>query len=236
MIKVRALLDGRQVEDVAMADLPAARARQGTLVWVEAVSPSPEELATLGEEFGIHGGAPVDHGPVARRVKARPELANEGAGYLLYVALDELVETFFPALDAIGGRVVALEEAVLAGDTDVQARRDLGIIGHETQRYLQDVYDHLIRLSESVEDYQDVMAGTLDANATMASNRVNTVARDLAADAAIFAVVTMPSGVYGMNFEHMPELGWRFGYGWALGLMVVGAGGLHSCFKRKGWL
>lgn len=321
MIKVRALLDGQQVEDVAMADLPAVRARQGALLWVEVVAPSPEELATLGEEFGIHevaledlqvserqrpkveqyqdqillvaygaltgtgdhptrvfevdlvagpkylltfhGGAPIDHGPVARRVKARPELASEGAGYLLYVALDELVDTFFPALDAIGERVVDLEEAVLAGDTDIQARifairkelitvrrvigpmrdamvvllrRDLGIISHETQRYLQDVYDHLIRLSESVEDYQDVMAGTLEANATMASNRVNTVARNLAAYAAIFAVVTMISGIYGMNFHHMPELSWRYGYGWAVGLMVACAGGLYIYFKRKGWL
>jgi magnesium transporter len=321
VIKVRALLDGQQVEDVAMADLPAVRARQGALLWVEVVAPSPEELATLGEEFGIHevaledlqvserqrpkveqyqdqillvaygaltgtgdhptrvfevdlvagpkylltfhGGAPIDHGPVARRVKARPELASEGAGYLLYVALDELVDTFFPALDAIGERVVDLEEAVLAGDTDIQARifairkelitvrrvigpmrdavgvllrRDLGIISHETQRYLQDVYDHLIRLSESVEDYQDVMAGTLEANATMASNRVNTVARNLAAYAAIFAVVTMISGIYGMNFHHMPELSWRYGYGWAVGLMVACAGGLYIYFKRKGWL
>jgi magnesium transporter len=281
MIKVRALLDGQQVEDVAMADLPAVRARQGTLVWVEAVSPSPEELATLGEEFGIHEVALEDLQVDERQrpkveqyqeqillvaygaLTARRELASEGAGYLLYVALDELVETFFPALDAIGQRVVDLEEAVLAGDTGIQARifavrkelitvrrvigpmrdamvvllrRDLGIISHETQRYLQDVYDHLIRLSESVEDYQDVLAGTLDVNATMASNRVNTVARNLAAYAAIFAVVTMISGIYGMNFQHMPELGWRFGYGWALGLMVVGAGGLYIYFKRKGWL
>ena len=164
MIKVRALLDGQQVEDVAMADLPAVRARQGTLVWVEAVSPSPEELATLGEEFGIHevaledlqvgerqrpkvqryqeqillvaygaltgtgehptrifavdlvagpnylltvhAGAPVDAAAVPHPVKARPQLATEGAGYLLYAALVELVETFFPALDAIGQRVV----------------------------------------------------------------------------------------------------------------------------------
>jgi magnesium transporter len=80
------------------------------------------------------------------------------------------------------------------------------------------------------------MAGTLDVNATMASNRVNTVARNLAAYAAIFAVVTMISGIDGMNVQHMPELGWRFGYGWALGLMVGGAGGLYSYFKRKGWL
>jgi magnesium transporter len=95
---------------------------------------------------------------------------------------------------------------------------------------------HLIRLSESVEDYQEVIAGTLETNATLASNRVNTVARNLAAYAAIFAVVTMISGVYGMNFDNMPELGWRHGYGWALGLMVVSAGGLWVYFKRKGWL
>jgi magnesium transporter len=156
-----------------------------------------------------------------------------------------------------------VEEAVLAGETDVQAqifairkelitvrrvvgpmrdamvvllRRDLGVFSPEAQRYLQDVYDHLIRLSESVEDYQEVIAGTLDVNATMASNRVNTVARNLAAYAAIFAVVTMISGIYGMNFRHIPELSWRFGYGWALGLMVLCAGGLWIYFKRKGWL
>jgi magnesium transporter len=321
MIKVRAVRDGQQIEVVEVADLAAVRAQAGTLVWVEVIHPTPDELATLGAEFGIHevaledlqadesqrpkveqyqdqvllvvfgaqagegqrptrlfevdlvagpgylltfhGGAPVDPGPIAHRVKSRPELASEGTGYLLYVALDELVDTFFPALDAIGERLVEAEEAVLAGEIDVQAqifeirkeliavrrvvgpmrdamvvllRRDLGIFSAEAQRYLQDVYDHLIRLAESVEDYQEVLAGTLDANATMASNRVNTVARNLAAYAAIFAVVTMISGIYGMNFRHMPELGWRYGYGWAVGLMVASASGLWVYFKRKGWL
>lgn len=323
MIRVRVLRDGQELEDVALADLATVRAEPGALIWVEAVSPTPDELATLGQEFSIHevaledmeigerqrpkveqypdqgqvllvyyaalpntdgkptrlvevdliagqnylitshGGAPVDPMPFARRVKARRELASEGAGYLLYVALDELVDTFFPALDTIGERLVDVEEAVLAGDTDVQGRilairkelievrrivgpmrdamvvllrRDLGLFSDEAQRYLQDVYDHLIRLTESVEDYQEVLTGTLDANATLASNRVNTVARNLAAYAAIFAVVTMISGIYGMNFHHMPELSWRLGYAWAVGLMVVTAGGLWIYFKRKGWL
>lgn len=248
-----------QYEDQVVLVFYAALAGSGggptRLVEVDLVA-GPNYLLTF------HGGSPVDPGPVAR-VKARPELASEGAGYLLYVALDELVDTFFPALDAIGERVVEVEEAVLAGDVDVEGdiftvrkeligvrrvigpmrdamvvllRRDLGIFSNESQRYLQDVYDHLIRLAESVEDYQEVLAGTLDANATMASNRVNTVARNLAAYAAIFAVVTMISGVYGMNFHHMPELGWRFGYAWAVGLMVLCAGGLWVYFKRKGWL
>lgn len=245
-----------QVVLVFYAALPEPGGRPTRLVEVDLVA-GQNYLLTF------HGGSPVDPDPVARRVKARPELASEGAGYLLYVALDELVDTFFPALDAIGERLVEVEEAVLAGDVDVQGdilvirkeligvrrvigpmrdamvvllRRDLGIFSNEAQRYLQDVYDHLIRLAESVEDYQEVLAGTLDANATMASNRVNTVARNLAAYAAIFAVVTMISGVYGMNFHHMPELGWRFGYAWAVGLMVLCAGGLWVYFKRKGWL
>jgi magnesium transporter len=321
MIAVRALRQGRAVEELPVADLPAVRAEPGTLVWVDVTSPTPAELATIGEEFGIdeialedlqvgerqrpkleqypdhvllvfygaaagadgrptrlfevdlvaghnylvtvHGGVPVDPRPLTRRVMASPELAGEGAGYLLYVALDELVDTFFPALDAIGDQVLDVEEAVLSEAADVEARifdirkeliavrrvvgpmrdamvillrRDLGMFSSEAQRDLQDIYDHLIRLSESVEDYQEVIAGTLDANATMASNRVNTVARNLAAYAAIFAVVTMISGVYGMNFRDMPELGWRFGYAWALGLMVVSAGALWVYFKRKGWL
>ncbi|HYN17621.1 MAG TPA: CorA family divalent cation transporter, partial [Actinomycetes bacterium] len=111
-----------------------------------------------------------------------------------------------------------------------------GLFDREAQRYLQDVYDHLIRIAESVEDYQDLAGGALEANLIVASDRVSTVGRNLAAYAAIFAVVTMISGVYGMNFAHIPELGWKFGYAWALGLMVACAGGLWLYFKRKGWL
>jgi magnesium transporter len=323
MIRVRVLRDGRQMEDTDLSELAALRRDQWALIWVEVASPTPEDLATLGREFGIHevaledleigerqrpkveqypdqdqvllvwygaqtgtverttrlwevdliagqnylitshGGGPIDHTPFASRVKARRELASEGAGYLLYVALDELTDTFFPALDVIGDRLVDVEEAVLAGETDVQGRilairkelievrrvigpmrdamvillrRDLGLFSAEAQRYLQDVYDHLIRLTETVEDYQELLSGTLDANATMVSNRVNTVARNLAAYAAIFAVITMISGIYGMNFHHPPELGWRYGYAWAVGLMVVSATGLWIYFKRKGWL
>jgi magnesium transporter len=219
----------------------------------------------LGQNYlvTVHGGRPTDPEPMVRRVTARPDLTRVGAGYLLYVALDELVDSFFPALDDLGERVLELEEAVLSGAGDPQSqilafrkeliavrrvigpmrdamvvllRPDLAVISDEARRYLQDVYDHLIRLAESVEDYQDLIAGALAAGATLASNRVNTVARNLAAYAAIFAVMTLISGIYGMNFEYMPELGWRLGYAWALGLMAVCAGGLWVYFKRKGWL
>ena len=94
----------------------------------------------------------------------------------------------------------------------------------------------MIRIVESVEDYQDLAAGALEASLAVVSNRIGTVARNLGAYAAIFAVVTMISGVYGMNFQHIPELGWRFGYVWALALMVVSATGLWVYFKRRDWL
>ena len=70
----------------------------------------------------------------------------------------------------------------------------------------------------------------------MASNRVNEVAKTLTAYAAIFAAITLITGIYGMNFRHMPELSWRFGYAWGLGLMVAAAGGLWVYFRRKRWL
>jgi magnesium transporter len=211
----------------------------------------------------FHGGAPIDAEKVARRVAARAELSKQGAGFLLYVALDEVVDTFFPTLDRIGERIEDLEEAVFESTGNVQSqifslrrdlvairrvagpmrdalivllRRDLGLFSRESQRYLQDIYDHMIRVVESVEDYQDLAAGALEASLAVVSNRVGEVARNLGAYAAIFAVITMISGIYGMNFIHMPELGWRFGYAWALGLMVVSGGGLWIYFKRKGWL
>jgi magnesium transporter len=297
------------------------RTEKGTLVWVDLVSPTDQELATMGEEFGIHelaleelsrphqrpklvdypdhvllvaygakadestgrarlhevdviagkgwaltfhGGRPLDTEELSRRIRGHPELFRSGSGFLLYVILDELVDTFFPALDLIGGRIEDLEEAIFeersAGSSSsiyelrkeliairrvagpmrdamvVLLRRDLGLFSREAQRYLQDVYDHLIRVVEQVEDYQDLTANALDVNLSMSSNRVNEVARTLTAYAAIFAAITLITGIYGMNFQHMPELAWSFGYGYALGLMVAAAGALWLYFRRKRWL
>ena len=321
MIQVHVFRKGQEARDIPVADLSEVRTEPRTLVWVDLVSATPEELAAMGEEFQLHplalascaargkqrprveeydgqvlliayaskpvgpgqpvdlheldviagqnflltfhGGAPIDAAVVARRVTARPELAKQGAGFLLYVVLDEVVDTFFPTLDQIGERIEDLEEAVFEAVGGVQSqifslrrdliavrrvagpmrdamivllRRDLGLFNRESQRYLQDIYDHMVRVVESVEDYQDLASGALEASLAVISNRVGVVARNLGAYAAIFAVVTMISGIYGMNFRHMPELGWRFGYAWAFGLMVLGAGGMWVYFKRKGWL
>jgi magnesium transporter len=221
-------------------------------------------VAGKGWALTFHGGRPLDTEELARRIRGHPELFKSGSGFLLYVILDELVDTFFPALDAVGGRVEDLEQAIFEerpnqASSDIYElrkeliairrvsgpmrdamvvllRRDLGLFTREAQRYLQDVYDHLIRVVEQVEDYQDLTANALDVNLSMSSNRINEVARTLTAYAAIFAAVTVITGLYGMNFRHMPELGWRFGYGYALGLMVATVGALWVYFRRKRWL
>ena len=237
----------------------------GTEAAIEGKPTRLHELDLIaGENFLVtfHQVPPIDAETIAKRIQAHPELAHHGAGFLLYVVLDELVDSFVPTMDSIGERVEDLGEAVFAGRQvqnevfalrrdlvtirrvvepmvdamTVLLRRELGLFDEETRHYLQDIYDHLLRVRQSVEAYQDLAAGALEANLTMASNRVNEVARTLTAYAAIFAALTLVSGVYGMNFEHMPELHWRFGYPYALGLMVALAAGLWGFFKRKRWL
>jgi magnesium transporter len=222
-------------------------------------------IAGKGWALTFHGGRPLDTQELARRIRGHPELFRSGSGFLVYVILDELVDTFFPALDRIGGRVEDLEGAIFEERRPAHAssniyelrkeliairrvtgpmrdamvvllRHDLGLFSREAHRYLQDVYDHLVRVVEQVEDYQDLTSNALEVNLSMSSNRVNEVARTLTAYAAIFAAITLITGIYGMNFHHMPELGWRFGYGYVLGLMVAAAAGLWVYFRRKHWL
>jgi magnesium transporter len=321
MIRAHVFRQSREATDVDIDTLSEVRTEKGTLVWVDLVNPTEQELAKMGEEFGIHelaledcahrhqrpkldeypdqvlliaygakadestgratlhevdiiagkgwaltlhGGRPLDTEAIARRIRGHPELFRSGTGFLLYVILDELVDTFFPALDLIGGRVEDLEEAIFENRPNtasssiyelrkeliairrvsgpmrdamvVLLRRDLGLFSREAQRYLQDVYDHLIRVVEQIEDYQDLTSNALDVNLSMASNRVNEIAKTLTGYAAIFGAITLITGIYGMNFRHMPELSWSFGYAWALGLMGAAAGGLWVYFRRKRWL
>jgi magnesium transporter len=166
-----------------------------------AIQGKPTRLHELdlvaGENFMVtfHQVPPIDAETIAKRIQAHPELTHHGAGFLLYVVLDELVDSFVPTMDSVGERVEDLGEAVFAGrqvENDVFAlrrdlvtirrvvepmadamtvllRRELGLFEEETRHYLQDIYDHLLRISQSVEAYQDLAAGALEANLTMAS-------------------------------------------------------------------
>jgi magnesium transporter len=102
--------------------------------------------------------------------------------------------------------------------------------------YLRDVDDHLRRVTQQVEGDDELLDSILDANLTRVSVQQNDDMRKISAYAALFAVPTAVAGIYGMNFDHMPELHWQFGYPMALGLMVLLVFVLYRAFKRSGWL
>jgi magnesium transporter len=178
--------------------------------------------------------------------------------------LDSLVDGYFPVLDDIADRADTMEESIiLAGQPTLQAeilrlrrellmirrvagperdvmnvliRRDPPLFSRKEILYFQDVYDHLLRVTDTVDIYRDMLSSVLDANLSMVSYTLNIVVKRLTASSIILMSITLIAGIYGMNFTYMPELDWRFGYPLALGLMMVIATIEVGIFRRIGWL
>jgi magnesium transporter len=191
-------------------------------------------------------------------------LGNEGVAFLLHSVLDSLVDGYFPVLDDIAERADSLEEAIiLAGQPTLQAeilrlrrellmirrvagperdvmnvliRRDPPLFNRKEVLYFQDVYDHLLRVTDTIDIYRDMLSSVLDANLSMVSYTLNVVVKRLTSYSIILMSISIVAGIYGMNFVFMPELDWRFGYPFALGLMVVVAAVEVSIFRRIDWL
>jgi magnesium transporter len=201
----------------------------------------------------------------AERWKANVDaMGTQPVGFLLYSLLDALVDGYFPVLDDIAERSDTLEETIIvAGQPGHQAeilqlRRDLlmirRVVGPERDVmnilvrrdppvfsrteiiYFQDVYDHLLRVTDSVDIYRDMLSSVLDANQSMVSHTLNIVLKRLTASSIILMSMTLIAGIYGMNFAHMPELDWRLGYPFALGLMVMVGLVEILLFRRIDWL
>ena len=191
-------------------------------------------------------------------------LGHQGVGFLLYSLLDSLVDGYFPVLDEIADRAEGLEETILAGGQpalqaeilqlrrdlllirrvagperdvmNVLVRRDPPLFGRKEIVYFQDVYDHLLRVTDSVDIYRDMLSSVLDANLSMISYTLNIVVKRLTASSIILMSITLIAGIYGMNFAHMPELEWRFGYPFAILLMLAIGVAEIGLFRRIGWL
>lgn len=192
------------------------------------------------------------------------EIKGDTAGLLVYSIIDAIVDGYFPYLDSLSERVEDLEEAifesfepqtqqeifrlkkellsvrrVLSPERDVMntlLRRDSPMFDEVTQLYFQDVYDHILRVTDAVDTYRDLMSSALDAYLSITSNRLNQVMKTLTASSIILMSMTLVASVYGMNFDKIPELHWRFGYAWALGLMLLIGAGLLRVFRRIDWL
>jgi len=203
--------------------------------------------------------------PVRERIrKAKGLVRKRGADYLAYTLLDAVVDNYFAILEKFGGILEEMEGKVITTPTPEtlqtihtmkremiflrksvwplrevisgMERGESTLIKKKTVIYLRDVYDHTIQVIDTVESFRDMVSGMLDTYLSSISNRMNEVMKVLTIFASIFIPLTFIAGIYGMNFQYMPELVWRGGY--FVILTIMGAVGVSMLlyFKRRNWL
>lgn len=116
------------------------------------------------------------------------------------------------------------------------ARGEFELVSTEEMAYYRNVYDHLVRIVDVSESYRDIINGLVDAHLSVTSNRMNSIMKVLTMMSTIFLPLTLITGVYGMNFDIMPELRWKYGYFFVLAMLVAVGGGMLMYFRKKGWL
>ena len=203
--------------------------------------------------------------PVRGRLRSgKGRIRGLGADYLLYALMDTIVDHYFSVLEVLGERIEVLEDELLtdhARETlprmhrlrrellflkkmawplreviSAMLRSESGLIRQATQFYIRDLYDHIIQVVDSLENYRELASGLLEIYLSSASNRMNEVMKVLTIIATIFIPVTFIAGVYGMNFEFMPELKWRWGYAMVWGVMIAMIVAMLAYFRKKKWL
>jgi len=203
--------------------------------------------------------------PVRERIRTgKARMRNMGADYLAYTLVDAIVDNYFAVLEKLGEDIEFLEDELVTNPTPeiLQAIHDLKremiflrksvwplrevisalergespLIKESTQIYLRDVYDHTIQVIDAVETLRDTLSGMLDIYLSSISNRMNEVMKVLTIIATIFIPLTALAGIYGMNFQYMPELGWRWGYPMVWFTMIVIGALMLVYFRRKKWL
>ena len=203
---------------------------------------------------------------VRGRCEREPHLLRQGPGFVFYALMDAVVDRYFPLIDEVEAALERLEEAMFQPQQDRQAvvqrlfslKQRLAVLRHAVtpllevtsklhggrvpaactsiQDYFRDVYDHLLRIQASIDAARETIVAATQVNLTLVTIDESLVTKRLAAWAAIFAASTALAGIWGMNFQHMPELKWAFGYPMALGVIVTVSGLLFWRFKRVGWL
>jgi magnesium transporter len=213
----------------------------------------------------VRHDASLSYAPVRARVETTPHLLGKGPGFALYALMDFIVDQYFPIVDALEQELEILERKIFgeafSRETAAQIYRlqgellavkrvvsplidvcnrlmrfDLVLIPEDTQPYFRDVYDHVVRVNEMVDALRELLTTALEANFSLMSIAQNDVMKRFAGWGAIIALPTMVAGIYGMNFEVMPELHWSFGYPVVLALIVVLCTFLYVRFRRAGWL
>ena len=219
----------------------------------------------VGEDFVVtvrHSEAP-DIGAVRQSLEADPELLRRGPEAILHAIMDRVVDDYMPVVEGLGIDISEIETEVFGGNPNVSRRiyelsREViefqrateplgGVLGNmiqdeptnvdpEVRRYLRDVQDHLLQVTERLAGFRELLQNILSVNLTLSSLAQNEEVKRISAWAAILFAPTLIGTIYGMNFRYMPELNWVFGYPFALLLMALISLTLYLVFKRRGWL
>jgi magnesium transporter len=202
---------------------------------------------------------------VRARCEREPELLSHGAGFVFYALIDAVVDRYFPVLDAVEDDFEKFEEQIFSGKSlraNIEGlyyvRQKLTTLQHAVvplleavgklyggrvpqvcaglQDYYRDVYDHLVRISQTINSQRDTVTTAIQVNVAMITFSETEVTKRLAAWGALIAVPTFIASLYGMNFKHMPELDWAFGYPVVVGAMALINIVLFRRFRQAGWL
>jgi magnesium transporter len=202
---------------------------------------------------------------VRERCEREPELLRQGAGFVFYALMDAVVDRYFPLLDTMETELDDIEAQIFEPGSArwnierlYALKRRGTVLRHavapllevagklhggrvpavcvKSQEYFRDVHDHLARINTAIDAMRETIGTAIQVNLSMVTIEESETTKRLAAWAAIFAVSTALAGIWGMNFEHMPELKWAWGYPMALALIAGAAGFLFWRFKRSGWL
>lgn len=203
--------------------------------------------------------------PVRQRLRAGGgRIRTLGVDYLAHALVDAIVDGYFGVLEQIEERIDTVEQAAFeSGDHDVPQqvhalkgdlaalrrsvwplreavarlqRAELPVVGKGTEPYWRDLYDHVVQVMDMVDAGRERLTGVLDLHLAATSHRLNDVMRVLTVVATVFMPLSWIAGIYGMNFQHMPELHWRWGYPLAVGSMIGAAVAMLGWFRYKRWL
>ena len=203
---------------------------------------------------------------VKQKVRSSPVVCQRGPAYLLYQILDQLIDYYTPVLDDFDDRITKLEDDIFTLSNpdnsileEIQnlkrsvlrlrriSQKQLNIlyrISHgefkladeQMLPFFRDIYDHLVRITDLSENYRDLIGGALDSYLSVVSNRTNDIMKVLTIFSAVMLPLTFIAGLYGMNFDNLPELHYQYSYFVVLGVMIVVAVGMLGFFWRKGWI
>lgn len=203
---------------------------------------------------------------VRERCEQEPELLKNGSAFVLYTLMDTIVDRYFPIVDQMERELEAIEDRIFSKTGSVRLnieelyhlKRKLMVLLHGVaplveassklfggrvpaicnpmQDYFRDVYDHLIRISRSIESIREMTVTAIQVNLSLIMLNESEVTKKLASYGSLFAVPTAVAGIYGMNFKSMPELNWEYGYPLVILIIVLADIGLWFKFRRAGWL